>query len=271
MLASRLQDDLKLLDSFLAYVKAHNVPFDIFSYHNYDSPTEQLHVAEAVRQRLDAAGFVSVLLWNSEWNMWEANIPAAIRSNELLHSAYIAAHNAQTKTLLQDLWSEAIIYRANRPANQGTGPTPYEDMYFSSDGTPKPAYFGWLIFKQMADETPQRLQATSSTETGSTVLAGKSADSSRMNVLVTVWSSQSETYRLLVTGFVPNARYTFERYVVDQATTALVPLESGEIVSDASGEAVLAGSPASYSLEFWKLRSSAMLLRHPRRRPPRAY
>lgn len=254
ILASRLTEDLSLLDGFLNYIRTNNVPLDIFSYHNYDAPADQLRVAQAIRQRLDAAGYSQVPLWNSEWNMWEANIPAEVRGNESLHSAYIAAHNAQTKMLLQGIWNNAITYRANRPGAKGTGHQSYEYMYFFADGRPKPAYFGWLIFKQMADETPLRLESTFPTETGLTMLAGKSADGARLNVLLSAWSSQSQTYRLQIRGLVPGTRYAFERYVVDQSTAALSPVQSGEIASNASGEAEWVSTLGAYALEFWKLR-----------------
>jgi len=159
ILASRLSSDIDLLRDFLAYIKENSVSIDIFSYHNYDSPSDQRKVAQAVRDALDANGFSHLPIWNTEWNMWGGDIPRAIFRNELEHSAYIAAHNAQTKTLLQGLWDNAITYRANRPSDRNNQRAA-EYMYFESNGTPKPAYYGWYVFRQMETQMPERLSVS---------------------------------------------------------------------------------------------------------------
>lgn len=246
-----------VLDEFFNYVKTNKLLLDVFSYHTYTSPADHLRTVQIIRQHLNALGFTNVPLWNSEWNWTAGVIPqeiSATRDQKYL-SAFHAAHNAQTKTLAQDLLSEAIVYRANRGAPRPSNPTPSEYMYFFPDGAPKPAYFEWLIFSQIARETPRRLSVNGPTGTP-TLLAGRSEDGKKLELLLSHWTQNSpstQDYSVRIMGLTSSERWSAQRFVVDRETNELKPIETKEVSVSSDGTLMLSGQMAPWSLHYWVL------------------
>ncbi|MBI3952206.1 MAG: hypothetical protein HY314_17290, partial [Acidobacteria bacterium] len=155
---------------------------------------------------------------------------------------------------------EAVVYRANRRGGRtGNGIDEYEYFYFYSDGTPKPAYFGWLVFHQLAEDTPQRLAITSP-PAGPTLLAARSEDRNRLGLLLATWCESGaaacalpQIYRLRVNGLKPGSILTASRYVVDARTTELSPIEQHQVMAGADGTLILTGQMDLWSLHYWKV------------------
>jgi len=154
-------------EGFLRYVRAHGVPLDFFSWHWYatdsQDPLDFVRIAREVRARLDAYGFTSTLSVLDEWNYGlDYPLPADLQRAAFIASAVIYMQDAPL-----DL---AALYRA--------------DNLFSEDGA-TPDKSGWALtaLGRMRD-TPVRLAASGGDLDGLAVLAGRSQDGRRLQVLI---------------------------------------------------------------------------------------
>ncbi|MBI2840639.1 MAG: hypothetical protein HYX75_20170 [Acidobacteria bacterium] len=258
---------IRWLPEFLANVRDQDLPLDIYSYHDYAWPDEILDRARTIRETLDAGGYEAVPVWNTEWN-WPLYKPAPdeVLLDDAGQSAYVAAHNAQVKTLLQDLWDEAFVYRATRSARRAQRPNPGEFFYFHLDGeksdvavgAPKPAYYEWVIYDQMASATPQRL-VVNRPVTSPTLLAARSPTGTQLRLLVVHWCridtperAAPFSYRMRISGL-SQGRLTATLYAVDATTTRLQPIEDRIVIVPPDGVTTLKGTMNLWSLHYWKL------------------
>jgi hypothetical protein len=274
-----LESRIRLVDSFLEYARARDCFPDIFTYHSYDAPEGQLTIARALRERLNRAGLGHVPLWNSEWNLAPSVLPPDLRNlarrltergirdwgqsttwphyypetAELMrrgafrYSAFIGVHNAQTRTMLQDVCEEMITYRGNRGAARH-GKRGSEYMYFQADGSPKPAYWSWVAFRRLADSTPHRLATSAAAPV--TLLAGKSEDGARWSLLAASSDERSIAGSITVRGLAPGARYRATRFLIDENTTAWRAAETDDLNVSGDGTLEIPFRQESFSIEY---------------------
>ncbi len=155
-------------ENFLEYVKTNGLPLDFWSFHDYaiDSadPYVYVRIARDMRALLDERGFEETLLFLDEWNVLGID-------PELLSLGGRAAFTAS-----------AIIYMQDSPIDEQTfymGPN-----LFGEDGkTPGKVGQALIALGRMKD-TPVRLSVSGDDNQGFAVLAGKSADSGAISVVI---------------------------------------------------------------------------------------
>jgi hypothetical protein len=222
----------------------------IFSYRDYNSPGKLLENASFIRREIDRmvlGNYRGMPIWNVEWNAF-ALFPPSIQNKKDTGtdevSAWIMAHNIQTKTLVQPYWNEAMVFRANRAAMNKITEKPADSFYFNLDskGEVRPAYLGWLAMDKIAKETPIRLKVQQERKDSLvTVLAAKSQNGRKLQLLVSFWKetadgiSTSIRYSIDVANFRQRAGSTGRLYVIDKNSKALEVKK--EISSDKSGGA----------------------------------
>jgi hypothetical protein len=275
-----LERRLRLVDSFLEFARSRDCFPDIFTYHSYDASEGQLAVARALRDRLNRAGLGHVPLWNSEWNLSPSVLPPDLRNlarrlaergirdwgesvnwpryypetadlmrrGSRRYSAFIGVHNAQTRTLLQDVCEEMITYRANRGADRH-GRRGSEYMFFQADGTPKPAYWSWVAFRRLADSTPQRLVTRAAAPV--TLLAGKSEEGGRWSVLAANSEERAVAGVIAARGLPAGGVFQVTRYVIDEETTRWEPADSATVSAAENGTLEIPFAHSPFSIQFW--------------------
>lgn len=251
----RFDNDIWLVEDFLTFVQDNDLSLDVFSYHNYGSASNQAETAEVVRSVLDDAGFVDLPLWNSEWNVGSRGVEKG-DDDDLQGSAYIAAHNAQVKTYFQGVVDEALVYRANQRTHF-QGCTSDDTFYLSTRGQPQPAYYGWLMFRDLANETPNRLAAETELD-DVTILVGRSDLTDTIGVLLSFWLEDpapvpAEHYVISITGLVAGTRYHGELRMLDVDTSAYEPYREANFSVQPNGELLISGEMYQSSLHFWML------------------
>jgi hypothetical protein len=159
----------------LQYIKDHEVPFDFYSWHTYADmsfdPYDAVRLASETRRVLDAKGFQKVESILSEWNL-----SADFTKDEEpeLSSMENAAFIGSVLMNLQDSQVDfAHVYR---------GDTLWMGLFNKDGSYRKPAY----AFRAtgMMLETPDRVDVTGTDTYGFNVLAGRSKDGRRMQILV---------------------------------------------------------------------------------------
>ncbi len=254
--------DVWLMDSFLSYVKENEVPLDVFSYHLYGTHQEQYDTALVVREHLDQAGFEDVPIWNTEWNTRVIEV-----DDKPLASAFFAAHNAQTKTLWQGLVDQAFVFRASqRPLGDSEHGIDLEDcddtFYISAEGVAQPAYYQWLMFRDMARNTPDRLPANPVEEDKLTFLAGASQSRDRLGLLISYWEELlvngiQRSYAVRLTGLPPGSRWIAEQRIVDPETDAYYPVVTTGIVASDSGELLVGAEMEPWNVHYWDIQADS--------------
>ncbi len=248
--------DIWLLDDFLTFITANDVPFDIFSYHQYGDYYEQWETAVTVREHLDAAGFEDTPIWNTEWNTKGFD-----SQDTATASAYFASHNAQTKTMWQDLVEQAFIYRASqRPIGEDQFGWSFCDdiFYLAIDATPRPAYYGWLVFRDMEAMTPNRLAVDPIDSNKVTFLAGSSDTGQQLSVLLSYWAMESSAdletdYYVYVDGLEPGSIWWAELRTVEASTTDYEARSQQFLTADEGGTIMLTGTMSPWKIHYWYL------------------
>ncbi len=251
-------NDLWLMDSFLSFVQERDLKLDIFSFHLYGDYLEQVQAAKLVREHLDKGGFSGVPIWNTEWNTRVIS-----SEDKMLSSAYFAAHNVQTKTVWQGLVDRAFVFRASQRSIRAGDPTEVDQQcddtyYIAADGTPLPAYYTWFMFREMEENTPNRLLTEPVDKDMVTFLAGRSDDGERINLLVSYWVGNTsdvpdKEYSAAIEGLSPGQVWTAELRVVDRYTTDYAPVDVVELQTDQLGRLVVARLVEPWSVHFWTL------------------
>jgi hypothetical protein len=172
-------------EGLIAYCAAHQVPLDFFSWHRYSAssydPFDFAWIARQVRGPLDASGFRNAEDIVDEWNMVFVQMrKPAYALSSMENAAFIAT---------------AQIYMQGSPVDQAVfyrGDTGATGLFEREGGYRKTAY-AFKATGAMLD-TPRRLTATGADTFGFAVLAGRSADNTSVQVLISNYEVP-ESYR----------------------------------------------------------------------------
>jgi hypothetical protein len=162
-------------EGLLDYCKAHNVPFDFYSWHTYaiDSadPYDAPRLAKNFRALLDAHGYTKAESVLSEWNLTPDFTAAEM---DELRGPHNAAFIDSVMSYLQDVpLNAAIFYRGDA---SWMGLFDLQGKYY------KTAY-AFKAMGQMQD-TPKRLAVSGTDIFGYAALAGRSADGKTVQILI---------------------------------------------------------------------------------------
>jgi xylan 1,4-beta-xylosidase len=162
-------------EGFIDFCKAHKLPLDFYSWHNYTDGSadtyDAIRVSKIIREILDTHGFPHAESILSEWNISADFTPAeesTLRGPE--DAAYIGAELSYMQDAPVD---HALFYRGDAA---WMGLFDVKGQYFKS------AY----VFKAMGKmlETPQRLLVQGADTFGFAAIAGRSADGKLMQIVV---------------------------------------------------------------------------------------
>ena len=231
-------DDSPYQDGFLRYVRMYDLPLDFYSWHWYatdsEDPLDFVRIARAVRARLDRSGFPRTLSILDEWNYGlDPHLPPDITRASFVASALIYMQDAPI--------DRAALYRA--------------DNLFGADGATANKTGAALIALGRMKDTPLRLPVQGADLQGFAVLAGRSADGSLLQVLVSNYEIPPKDRgprqgRDVIS--VPNA---FE--------VRLLPRRSSQYAANAGYALTIENLPpgARYSLERWRIDAAHTLVR----------
>jgi hypothetical protein len=162
-------------EGFIDYCKAHNVPLDFYSWHNYTDYSADLYdairISKDIRKILDTHGFPKTESVLSEWNI-SADFTDA--EKPILQGAEEAAYVGAELSYAQDApIDHAHFYRGDAA---WMGLFDIKGQYFKSAYT----------FKAMGKmlDSPQRLAAKGADTFGFAALAVRSADSKLIQILI---------------------------------------------------------------------------------------
>lgn len=154
-------------EGFLAYVREKRLPLDFFSWHYYSDahdPYDFVRIGKDIRRILDRYGFEAT---ESQLNEWMDGVFGPPQ-DQTQQAAFVAA----ALTYMQDAPIDGeVLYRADRE--------------FASDGSANTQLGSALQAYGRFADTRVRLAARGGDDKGLAVLAGRSADARRINVLVT--------------------------------------------------------------------------------------
>jgi hypothetical protein len=162
-------------EDLLDYIRQHETPFDFYSWHTYADmsfdPYDAVRIGGETRQVLDNWGFNKVRSILSEWNL-----SADFTKDEEpeLASMENAAFIASAMMNLQD--SEVDFAQLYRGDALWMG-------LFNTDGSYRKPAYAFRANGMMLD-TPDRLQASGEDINGFNVLAGRSRDGKRVQILI---------------------------------------------------------------------------------------
>jgi hypothetical protein len=174
------------VEGFLAYCRDHRVPLDFFSWHSYGgrgdfNPYKFHQDALRVRKALDQHGFPNAENIITEWN-------AGIQQTLFSETPEGAAFYASTLACLMDAnIQRAFQYRGDRQPGLG--------LHDFRTGEPKICADAFVAWKRLL-ETPRRLVTSGSDQRGYNILAGKSLDDRRVQVLISDFRSGHSAFRL---------------------------------------------------------------------------
>lgn len=162
-------------EGLIRYCAARKVPLDFYSWHRYHDqsldPHEMVRIGGWIRKILDSAGFSEAENHVSEWNM-------NLRMNSLglwgQTSMNNAAFTAAALIYLQDSALDRAFYYRGDAGTMGI---------FDVRGAYRKKAYAFKAAGAMLD-TPQRLPVTGSDTRGFAVLAGRSADNRKVQVLL---------------------------------------------------------------------------------------
>jgi len=169
-------------EGLIRYCANHDVPLDFYSWHTYfggsRDPYDLARTAETVRGLLDAEGFAKAEVHVTEWNY---DLGRHGLHNQVSMAA--AAFTGCALIYLQDApVKRSHYYRGD--AGHGMG-------LFERDGSYRKKAYAFKAMGRMLD-TPQRLEATGGDTRGFAVLAGRSAEGDRVQVLVSNYEIRPE-------------------------------------------------------------------------------
>jgi len=192
---------------FIRYCAGHKAPLDFFSWHSYGgrdefNPYQFRHDAERIRRALDEAGFKPAENILTEWN-------AGIQQRLFSDTPKGAAFYASTLACLLDAGVDhAFQYCGDQHPGLG--------LHELRTGEPKICAYAFAAWKQLL-ETPVRLETTGSDDRGYNVVAGKSADNRRAQVLISDYQSSDRAFRLRLRNlpWADGATVSIKRWLLD--------------------------------------------------------
>ncbi len=197
--------DTAFLDTFLNYIREHDVPIDFFSYHYYGgaNPYYYLQMNRDVKGLLANYGLDNIPIFLTEWNSWyydPSNIIDWGRDDPLN-----AASAAAILTYLQDAnLAGAFRYRTDE----------YYFGLFHDDGS---LSYSGLVFQMLSRfrETPVRIPASGGDKLGQTILAGRSDSGEELAVLISDTASAVTAYNCQIEGLAEGKNYHYFQYRID--------------------------------------------------------
>jgi xylan 1,4-beta-xylosidase len=174
------------VEGLLRYCRDRHVPLDFFSWHSYGgrddfNPYQFYRDAMRIRKALDQYGFQNAENIVTEWN-------AGIQQRLFSDTPEGAAFYASTLACLLDAHVDrAFQYCGDRHPGLG--------LHDIRTGEPQICAYALAAWKQLL-ETPQRIEATGSDQRGYNIVAGRSADSRSVQVLISDFRSGYQSFRL---------------------------------------------------------------------------
>ena len=162
-------------EGLLDYCKAHNVPFDFYSWHLYNDESsdayDAVQLAQNFRKLLDAHGYPKAENILSEWNL-VADFTDVVKDE--LQGPHNAAFIGSALSYLQDSpLDEAILYRGDAAWM----------ALFDLQGRPFKSARAFEAMGKM-QETPKRLAVEGTDTFGFASVAGRSADGRTVQVFI---------------------------------------------------------------------------------------
>ena len=165
-------DDGGYREGFIDYCAAHHVPLDFYSWHHYmdssQDPYDMVRIAREVRLLLDSYGLRRTESHTNEWNMSLGDKP------QKQNSMASAAFTATALMYMQDAPVDLSCYYAGDAGGMGL---------FEPDGLLRKKAYTFKATSQML-QTPQRVEATGGDTLGYAVLAGRSRNCKKVQILI---------------------------------------------------------------------------------------
>ena len=214
------------------------MPLDFFSWHHYhqapSNPFDLVRLGRQVRRLLDQNGFKQAENHVTEWGLSRAN-PDRANPDSAIGAAFAGAVLINLQDSVVDL---ALCYRGDA-TSQG---------FFDRAGDYRRKAYAFKAAGAMLD-TPQRLAATGADGTDLAVLAGRSEDGNKIQVLVCNLRCQPD-YQLTV-GNLPWGQGPFrvKHYRLSNTDRFEPPVES----SGQDGKLEIASKSAAPAVEWFVL------------------
>ena len=133
--AERFAHYLKFFDDFIEHIKQSGAPLDYFSWHLYDSNIERIKgYMSFVREKLDAAGYISTESSCNEWNC-----------DSGMRGSYL--HAAKTAATIIEFQNGPVDNAMFYDARFGSGR--YSGIFNPETARPYPAYYALAAFNRL--------------------------------------------------------------------------------------------------------------------------
>jgi xylan 1,4-beta-xylosidase len=193
--------------------KEREVPLDFISWHCFSRDParydRQVRYVRGLAAELDLQPELCITQWNYAWG---------VREMQRLSSPFAASYALASIKAMEDARLDVAIYFASA---DWTGLGTYSGLVLSDGKTPKPVY---NAFKMLASLGEERIEATSPGEkVGLDVLAARK--DGELAAVVWWWvggtgqEQATAAVDLAFTGLDQNARYRWEMYAIDNATS----------------------------------------------------
>lgn len=141
---SSISANIPWLEDFFKYCKEHSVPLDFFSWHIYNSSTDEIMKrAETMRLLLDKYGFTDTESILNEWNFEPKDEPSDVPKLYRARTNVGAAFVADTMLRCQDSSVDMLMYYDARPG------TVYNGIFEFYTGEPFKAYYAFKSFSEL--------------------------------------------------------------------------------------------------------------------------
>ena len=193
--------------------KERDVPLDFISWHCFSRDParydRQVRYVRGLAAELDLQPELCITQWNYAWG---------VREMQRLSSPFAASYALASLKAMEDARLDVAIYFASA---DWTGLGTYSGLVLSDGKTPKPVY---NAFKMLASLGEERIEATSPAQkVGLDVLAARKEG--ELAAIVWWWvggtgqEQATAAVDLSFTGLDQNARYRWEMYAIDEATS----------------------------------------------------
>ena len=201
-------------EGFLAFVRAHRLPLDFFSWHWYsvdaDDPYQFVEIGRSMRVLLDRYGFTHTLSFLDEWNY-------DFRKLHSVPEIQVASFVATALIYMQDApIDQTALYRA--------------DHLFNASGTPREPTGRVLLDLGALVDTPIRLRTAGTDDNGLAAVAGRNSDGSRLRIVVSNYQVPATDMGPLPSGVEWHADHLFTMRILPRRTLHYPPARRYELV-----------------------------------------
>jgi xylan 1,4-beta-xylosidase len=213
-------------EGLIRFCATRKVPLDFFSWHHYHDrspdPYEMVRLGNQIREILDASGFTAAESHVTEWNMnLRMNNTGPLGQNSMNNAAFTAA----ALIYLQDSKVDRAFYYRGDIGAMGL---------FDPAGAYRKKAYAFKAAGAILD-TPERLEVTGAGTQGFAVLAGRSTDGRKIQVLLAHFvappagDASPGDYKLSMDNLPwRDARFTVKRYRLDQESDLSLASEQTE-------------------------------------------